>query len=185
MRKILPIAMAAAACTLAVPAAATVTIDDTSLENVDGPDTSNGTTTISFDDSNLEEPTFYEWLTLTNDLAGLYSFTVDTSSIDIDFTEVFLSDGSGTITSLSELFDDGTIEAWGLSNFALDAGQYSLNIYGDNRGQGALGGTITITPAVPEPATWMMLLLGFFGVGLALRRNRSTRPAELLRVNMT
>ena len=30
-----------------------------------------------------------------------------------------------------------------------------------------------LTPAVPEPSTWMMLLLGFFGIGLTLRRARS------------
>ena len=182
MRKILPIALAATACAFAVPAAATVTIDDTSLENVGGPDESDGITTISFDDADLQTPEFYEWLTLTNDVAGLYNFTVDTSSVDIDFTEVFLSGNDGTIIALAELFDDGVLEFWGLSNFALDAGQYSLNIYGDNRGQGALGGTITITPAVPEPATWMMLLLGFFGVGYALRRRKDEESAEVMRV---
>ena len=37
-----------------------------------------------------------------------------------------------------------------------------------------------VPPAVPEPSTWAMLLLGFAGLGaLAHRRNRSgSRPAK-------
>jgi hypothetical protein len=37
-----------------------------------------------------------------------------------------------------------------------------------------------VGPAVPEPSTWAMLLLGFAGLGtLAYRRNRSgSRPAK-------
>jgi hypothetical protein len=33
--------------------------------------------------------------------------------------------------------------------------------------------TATATPAVPEPATWGMLLIGFGGVGFALRRRKA------------
>jgi len=37
---------------------------------------------------------------------------------------------------------------------------------------------VTAIPAVPEPATWAMMLLGFGAVGASLRRrNRRTRPA--------
>lgn len=32
------------------------------------------------------------------------------------------------------------------------------------------------TGAVPEPATWAMMLLGFGGIGFAMRRRRLTRP---------
>jgi hypothetical protein len=35
----------------------------------------------------------------------------------------------------------------------------------------------TVTPAVPEPATWAMMLLGFGAVGFTMRRHR--RPALL------
>lgn len=30
--------------------------------------------------------------------------------------------------------------------------------------------------AVPEPSTWAMMLFGFFGLGLAIRRNRAQQP---------
>ena len=31
-----------------------------------------------------------------------------------------------------------------------------------------------VTPPVPEPATWAMMLLGFGGIGMAMRRGRRT-----------
>lgn len=42
-----------------------------------------------------------------------------------------------------------------------------------------IGGTFTITPsamgAVPEPATWAMMLVGFGGIGFAMRRRSKVR----------
>jgi hypothetical protein len=34
------------------------------------------------------------------------------------------------------------------------------------------------TPAVPEPSTWMMLLLGFAGIGISVRRRRSNQRSS-------
>ena len=34
-------------------------------------------------------------------------------------------------------------------------------------------------PAVPEPATWAMMLLGFGVVGFAMRRGRTERPRQV------
>jgi hypothetical protein len=36
----------------------------------------------------------------------------------------------------------------------------------------------TSTPGVPEPGTWAMMLLGFGGIGMAMRRSR--RPSGAL-----
>jgi hypothetical protein len=38
-------------------------------------------------------------------------------------------------------------------------------------------GTGTPTRSVPEPATWALMLLGFGGVGVAMRRSWKTKPA--------
>jgi hypothetical protein len=42
-----------------------------------------------------------------------------------------------------------------------------------------LGGVQQITTAVPEPATWALMLMGFGGMGLAMRRNRRRSVAQL------
>ncbi len=48
-------------------------------------------------------------------------------------------------------------------------------------GQGVSGAQIFATsPAVPEPATWAMMLLGFGGIGMEMRRSRSRRCGTAL-----
>ena len=50
----------------------------------------------------------------------------------------------------------------------------TITVTGLSRGNGSYGGNLTFTPAaVPEPATWAMMLLGFAGIGWQLRRKRS------------
>jgi hypothetical protein len=39
-----------------------------------------------------------------------------------------------------------------------------------------LGTTATTAPAVPEPATWAMMLVGFGSIGFAMRRRRTNKP---------
>ena len=51
----------------------------------------------------------------------------------------------------------------------------TITVNGLSRGNGSYGGNLTFTPtAVPEPATWGMMLLGFAGIGWQLRRKRNT-----------
>ena len=146
----------------------------------DGPDTVGSQTTIGFTESGLDNPTFTEWLTFTNDLAGVYSLTLNSSSVGIDFTSAILT-GTGGPYELMEEFDNGIAEFWNLSSLALGAGTYQLTINGNNSSTGSLGGTVTINTAVPdpqntvvpEPATWAMMLLGFGAAGYAMRRRKA------------
>jgi len=173
MRKIVLVLLGATALSIAPAANAAVTVDDTSFEAFDGPDTSGVTTSIGYTDSGLDSPSFMEWITFTNDLSGTYSITLNTSSPAIDFTSAILqlvSDGS-TVATLLPGFDNGKTEFWQVSNVLLGDGQYRLIVNGDNSGAGSLAGSITINP-VPEPATWAMMLLGFGAVGFAMRRRR-------------
>ena len=56
------------------------------------------------------------------------------------------------------------------------------NSAGTGYGATANSGAILITdPPVPEPATWAMMLMGFGGIGMAMRRNRR-RNAALMQV---
>ena len=56
----------------------------------------------------------------------------------------------------------------------LDAGFYYLNIAGNAGSTAGYGGNLAVraVPAVPEPATWAMMLLGFAGVVVMGARNR-------------
>ena len=169
MRKLMLGLAGAAALAISSAAGAEVTLDDCSMV-CDGPTTLGAETTIGFTQSGLDAPTFVEWLTFTNDLAGTYALTLDTSSMGIDFTSAVLS-GPGGPYALNEEFDNGIAEFWQLSSLFLEAGTYTLTIDGDNDSTGSLGGTVTIN-AVPEPGTWAMMLLGFGAAGYAMRRRR-------------
>jgi hypothetical protein len=45
----------------------------------------------------------------------------------------------------------------------------------------SVGGTVSTAPAVPEPATWAMMLLGFTGLGYAAFR-RSAKGRGVLAI---
>lgn len=62
--------------------------------------------------------------------------------------------------------------------FLLGTGQHTLSFTATNTSNvlGTYSGNFNFALApVPEPATWAMMLLGFAGIGMAVRRNR--RPA--------
>ena len=173
MRKLMLSLAGAAALAISSAAGAQVTLDDCSMD-CDGPATVGAETTIGFTEAGLATPTFSEYLTFTNELAGVYALTLDTSSRGIDFTSAILT-GPGGPYELIEEFDNGISEFWNLSSLFLEAGTYTLTINGDNRSTGSLGGTVTIN-AVPEPGTWAMMLLGFGAAGFAMRRRRTALP---------
>jgi hypothetical protein len=175
MRKLVLAMAGAAALAISSAAGAQVTLDGCTMV-CDGPTTLGSETTIGFTESGLDAPSFIESLMFTNDLAGVYALTLDTSSTGIDFTSAVLT-GPGGPYNLIEEFDNGVSEFWNLSSLYLEAGQYTLTINGDNNSTGSLGGTVTIN-AVPEPGTWAMMLLGFGAAGYAMRRRRAPVLAQ-------
>ena len=69
----------------------------------------------------------------------------------------YYSDGTQTPTFLTNSYTlDGTI----ISDFGVSHGKYNL--------------TISQVAAVPEPASWAMLIFGFGAAGVAIRRTRAT-----------
>ena len=59
----------------------------------------------------------------------------------------------------------------------LAAGTYNLYVANTTRGE-ALSGTASVAAAVPEPAAWALLILGFGAVGAARRRARGSALAR-------
>ena len=180
MRKLLLGTIATTLLAVGTAAGAVVTVDS-STTVYSGPATVADTTTIGFTEATLSSPTFMETVVFTNTLAGLYSITLTTSSPDVDFTSAILA-GLGGPYNLVEIDDDGTNEFWRLANpINLDPSTYTLTINGNNSGAGSLGGSITIRQAnaVPEPATWAMMLMGFGAAGYAMRRRRKSGVPQI------
>jgi hypothetical protein len=95
-------------------------------------------------------------------------------STDIDFTSVLVNGIAATINKMA----GGIVELAFATGVPLNAGANSISVTGLARGNGSYGGNIsfeaTAVPAVPEMATWGMMILGFVGMGAAMRRRRST-----------
>lgn len=104
--------------------------------------------------------------------------TLFTATFDATFTSGFWSflDGTNTLT--------GSLA--GLSSVSFGPLSYASGSYdfifsyngkvGNTKEVGSVTGVIT---AVPEPATWAMMILGFIGVGFVAYRRRSGTSLRL------
>ncbi|WP_344698540.1 FxDxF family PEP-CTERM protein [Sphingomonas limnosediminicola] len=91
---------------------------------------------------------------------------------DTDLLSVFINGILATHT-----VDNGLTDQWSVTDVPIYFGVVNnITINGISRGQGHYAGTAEFTPvaAVPEPATWAMMLLGFGVVGFSMRRKRKT-----------
>lgn len=102
--------------------------------------------------------------------ASVISIDLAGSGGTLDLTNVFLNGADLAITRTGNL-----VMASGVINTFGGAGQ-TLRIVGTTTGLGgSYGGNVTFAAgAIPEPATWGMMILGFGAVGAAVRRRRST-----------
>ncbi len=118
-------------------------------------------------------------VTTTVDIAGLNGPTdLDLTSVIVngmDATPVY-RDAAGNVCTTPGVLTCGATETFAITNVPIISGvPNELSISGVSRGNGSYGGSATFTPAVPEPATWAMMLLGFGAIGFSFRR----RPVSL------
>ena len=185
MRKLLMAAAGAVAIATASMASASVTVTASSGLNSPNPLTTagavqnfaDGSSVIQFGIQPVPNPTFNASFTFTNTIAGVYNVVLQTSTTGVVFTSGALSGGSCAPSYCTIGGLPGTNLALPAPVY-LAAATYTFAFGGNNSStfQGStLNGNVTITPAVPEAATWAMMLVGFGGIGLAMRRRR--RPA--------
>ena len=99
----------------------------------------------------------------------------------------FLLTGSGAGISF-DLTGITAIDRSQSGKLSFDASGY-LNAPGSNstlglltfttQGNGLVETTFSASTAVPEPATWGLMLLGFAGIGFAMRRRRTSVLAQI------
>lgn len=129
-----------------------------------------------------------------NALVAYYSFTLapqagnamlsanfNSTSPAIQFSGIqFYTGTPGALTPVDGVVIDSNSSPTGtggtnisFSNRMIGAGTYTIGVTGTTSAATSLGASIGFTPtAVPEAATWAMMLVGFGGVGGALRSSR-------------
>jgi hypothetical protein len=164
MNKLIAAAIAAAVCGVASAASAAIIPVTFSAVGSDG--SFSGT----FGDTGITNPTFTDTFTFTLP-TGLASSTVSSTfqgaTTDVNFTSVTLN---GTQFNVGAA---GKNEFGFLDNLPVTNGTQTLIVSGTSAGNGSFAGTIAFAPrAVPEPATWALMILGFGGVGGMVRNRR-------------
>jgi len=130
---------------------------------------------VQFDDTNTSAGTQTAWFNffVTPDMLGTFTATAATNpASSLTLFELLTGGTSSTVGGTLVTSTPGTQLTYG----NLVAGTWYTFRYTANMSTaGSISGNAAFYPAVPEPATWGMMLLGFAGMGLAIRRRR--RPA--------
>nr|NUR37766.1 PEP-CTERM sorting domain-containing protein [Sphingomonas sp.] len=202
MRRVLLGALATAAIGLATPASAAVLIADgitydLTLNSVtNGGKTGNFTLAISgintasdtekgrtgvnafaFNDPAVGTAVSGTSSGFTFQAGGLNASGCNGSGNFFCFANTGASFGSPLPSSLSLFFSVTSDTAGSWANYS---GDFKIDWTGSKNGYDLVSKTITAhDPAVPEPATWAMMLVGFGGIGMAVRRSKKRNPALL------
>lgn len=183
-------------CALAGVTALTATSTANAAVTIGSTGGTNGTTTAVVTDG-VNNPNKVEFDT-TNALAGsftsFFNFFSDGTNLGV-FSATSATNPASTI-SLLQLFTGGTMTMAGSTLVASNSGSggtgsltsgltpntwYTFQYSGTLATAGNVSGPASLyaVAAVPEPATWGLMLLGFGGMGLALRRRRRPTLAQI------
>ncbi|WP_081645223.1 FxDxF family PEP-CTERM protein [Sphingomonas phyllosphaerae] len=140
----------------------------------------NGSFAGSFRNVGIVAGLFTDYFTFTLPLNGQGSGTVTTSvnmddlftANDLDFTSVLVNGIAANLTVTS----GGAFEVAFAQGIPITANKLNtIEVNGVSRGNGAYGGQATFSPtaAVPETATWALMIVGFGVMGYSLRRRQT------------
>ena len=138
--------------------------------------------THTFADSFIDDFTF----TVADDGSGTGTISTGTTRLnispDLDFTSITFNGTNIPITrSPSNALD--FIELASVANLPITAGVLNhLIVSGVSTNPSSYAGTLTFTPtaAVPEPATWALMIIGFGATGMRLRLRKPKSVRELV-----
>jgi hypothetical protein len=106
----------------------------------------------------------------------LLSSSILDANVIASYTQIAGAFASGQNDNQNYLLSGGTFSGIMVSSTSpISVFQVKQNSY-------QLAGTTPPVGSVPEPATWGMMLLGFGGMGLALRRSRRRSKATLMQI---
>lgn len=178
MRKLMYMFAGAAAFASASVANAAVVVTGSTNLGAPAPIVSveNGYTTINFGQDALTNP-FSTSFSFMTDSAYTANFRATTSTPGEILTSGLLT-GPGLGAGLT--FGGLNTQVISLLGVNLLAGStYTVAIGGSGVSGAAYTGNGTLTAAVPEPATWAMMLLGFGAMGMVVRRRRKPVLAQI------
>ena len=183
MGKLVLSLVAATALAGATAANAAISIGNTSGSDitVGTPDNTTLPNKVTFDSTTDTAGSVSPWFEFSNDQTGSYTFAIITSTDLASVTlEELLTGGGATILQTQS----GNSYSLKMTTGILTAGKTYRFLYTLNAGDGGgtFSGNASFTQAVPEPATWAMMLFGFAGIGFAMRRRRGDRGMALAQI---
>ena len=137
--------------------------------------------TISWSDADVGTSPFSAVIDFNNSIGGDYFASLTTASPAVFFTNLTIYALVGGVPTGSALmqYSGGPTHNITLLPASFGAGDYRLTFGGTTTGGGGESGTLSFFQAVPEPSTWGMMLLGFAGIGFAMRRRRQPALAQI------
>ena len=136
---------------------------------------------LTFDDTNASAGSQTGWFDffVTPAMLGTFTATVATNPAStVTLLELLTGSTDGTTQGTTLVTSTpGTQLTWG--NLTANT-WYTFRYTASMSTAGDISGTGTFYPAaVPEPATWALMLLGFGGIGFAMRRRAKPRLAQI------
>ena len=174
MNKVFATALAAATFAVSAPAMAAVPM------NIELKQTASGDYKGTFDQDVNTIGDFTDNYEFKVPTAGLVGASVVTLTFDgsLTLTSVFLNNVKLTVEKLTSGQYAATTSLGGISSIT---NPQKLVISGNAATTGgSYTGNVTFKSAVPEPATWALMILGFGVVGYAMRRRPSVRFAQAI-----